>query len=1338
VQGNAKTMKKENKNLPEALSDKVSQTGTSLRQKAEEKLKKAQTENAASQSSGTVRSEYVRILKGSSGEAGIRKLVHELEVHQIELEMQNQELKLALEKTATATALYDFSPAGYFTLEHDGTIRELNLSGAQLLGKERAGLINSSFGLLVTRGTRPVFNDFLHKAFETNSKQTCEIRLVIKGNVSNYFYLEGFVSANEQKCLVTAIDITDLKRAEEELKEREEHYRTLVEVSPEVIYSTTDDGTITALNPAFETITGWSCAEWIGKSFVGLIHPDDVQENIGRFHEVLRGETKHAYEVRMLSKSGVYMVGEFTSAPYIREGKIVGMQGVGRDITGRKQAEKAIRLNEARLKRAELASKSGNWELHLDSQKMIGSEGALKIYGVNQSQFGYEVIKEFPLPEFRQLLDAALKNLLEENKPYDVEYKIRTGDTGELKDIHSVATFDKEKRILFGIIQDITARKLMEDRIHESEQYYRTLVETSPDAIVIINSTGQLQYASQRAYELFDVPAEQIVSGSSILNWIAPDVREKIFEKFRVILSGLVKPEPSEYKLIRNDGSILWAEIHASCLLDAEGQVKGLLLVCRDITSRKLAEEARRESVELFQGLFNASPDAIVLIDPHYPWPIVDCNEAACLMNGYTREELIGHSIDLLNTTVGKPEERIAYLETIRQKGAIHIETEHRHKDGHIITVEVSTSIVTLGGREMVLGIDRDVTKRKMVEKALHESEYFFKESQHAAFIGSYKMNLITGLWESSEVLDQIFGIDKNYSRSVKGWLDITHPVDKEMMDKYLKEDVISKQKPFYKEYRIIRKSDGQVRWVLGQGKLDFDAEGNIISMIGTIQDITERKQVEVSLKKSETEFRTVWKNSASGMRITDESGIIYQVNDAYCKMFGKSAEELVGKPLSVIYFAGANENIQFKYQERFDRRSVENNTEKELKLWNGKKIWVQVAYSFLEIENEKPKLFGIFTDITQRKMTEEESRESEEKFRMVFENVFDGISIYAEDPDYYKRRLIECNEQYAAMAGLSREELLKSGYTQTLQVAIENSNDARFESLTSRKAFRGSYSWIRPDGKGNIIEYIGVPIMWRGKSCTIGIDRDITQRKHVEEELIAAKEKAEESDRLKSAFLANMSHEIRTPLNSIIGFSELMTDQEYDTTQQFQFAQIINTSGNNLLAIISDIMDISKIESGQVQVRKRSLSVNQLIIDIQKEYSFKAIEKGIELRLDLSNPKEEVFIESDETKLRQILVNFVGNAIKFTKEGFIVIGFRITSDFIQFHVKDTGIGIPKEFHEQIFERFRQVENSNTRKYGGNGLGLAISKGLVELLGGKLWMESEEGIGSTFYFTVPV
>lgn len=237
-------------------------------------------------------------------------------------------------------------------------------------------------------------------------------------------------------------------------------------------------------------------------------------------------------------------------------------------------------------------------------------------------------------------------------------------------------------------------------------------------------------------------------------------------------------------------------------------------------------------------------------------------------------------------------------------------------------------------------------------------------------------------------------------------------------------------------------------------------------------------------------------------------------------------------------------------------------------------------------------------------------------------------------------------------------------------------------------------------------------------------------------EELLMAKEKAEESDRLKSAFLANMSHEIRTPLNSIIGFSDLLTDSFYSPEQHAEFAGYIKENGNNLLSVISDIMDFSKIDAGQVLIRVHELSVSKLVTDLYNEFLFKTKEKEVELRLLLPENKD-IRIKSDGDRLRQILVNLLVNAIKFTENGYIEIGLKEGADAVEFHILDTGIGISSAYHQHVFERFWQVDSSKTRKYGGNGIGLSISKSLVELLGGKIWMESQEGKGSVFYFSIP-
>jgi PAS domain S-box-containing protein len=244
-------------------------------------------------------------------------------------------------------------------------------------------------------------------------------------------------------------------------------------------------------------------------------------------------------------------------------------------------------------------------------------------------------------------------------------------------------------------------------------------------------------------------------------------------------------------------------------------------------------------------------------------------------------------------------------------------------------------------------------------------------------------------------------------------------------------------------------------------------------------------------------------------------------------------------------------------------------------------------------------------------------------------------------------------------------------------------------------------------------------------------------QRIKAEEEIISALERAEQSDKLKSIFLANISHEIRTPLNSILGFTKLMADPEVDTVKKYRFSRIIKNNGDQLLSIINGLLDFSLIETGQIKLLKKKFIAEKVIQEIRNEYTPMATEKEIEILLDQKIITDETTLESDLSRFKQVISNLVDNAIKFTGAGTIEIGLHKEKDSMLIFVKDTGIGIPLEFQKNIFEQFQQADKSNARKFGGNGLGLAISKYFIELMGGKIWVESEVGKGSTFYIQIP-
>jgi PAS domain S-box-containing protein len=254
------------------------------------------------------------------------------------------------------------------------------------------------------------------------------------------------------------------------------------------------------------------------------------------------------------------------------------------------------------------------------------------------------------------------------------------------------------------------------------------------------------------------------------------------------------------------------------------------------------------------------------------------------------------------------------------------------------------------------------------------------------------------------------------------------------------------------------------------------------------------------------------------------------------------------------------------------------------------------------------------------------------------------------------------------------------------------------------------------------------------------GICRDITERLKYEEALRLAKRKAEESDNLKSAFLANMSHEIRTPLNGIIGFSTMLNNKELPEEKKEQYADYIISSSNQLLTLISDIIDISKIEAGQLSMFKMEIDVVKVLNELLETISFEKdrLNKG-QIELQLINPVKELKIITDEIRLKQVLINLLSNALKFTDEGKVIFGFElIDNKTVRFYVRDTGSGIPRNLQKAVFERFRQGNIDRHAKTAGTGIGLAISKGLIQLMGGTIGLKSQEHVGSEFYFKLPI
>ncbi|MBQ4822539.1 PAS domain-containing sensor histidine kinase [Aquimarina sp. MMG016] len=331
-------------------------------------------------------------------------------------------------------------------------------------------------------------------------------------------------------------------------------------------------------------------------------------------------------------------------------------------------------------------------------------------------------------------------------------------------------------------------------------------------------------------------------------------------------------------------------------------------------------------------------------------------------------------------------------------------------------------------------------------------------------------------------------------------------------------------------------------------------------------------------------------------------------------------------------------------------------------------------------------------------------------------------------------------NPQWCTISGLSNEEALNDGWIN----AVHPDDRDRllkgwYDDANKKRPSKSEYRFLRPDGSVKWVLGQAIPEYNENKDIIgyVGTITDITTIKEYEQQLNRLKEKAEESDRLKSAFLANMSHEIRTPMNGILGFAELLKEPKLSGDDQQLYLSLIEESGRRMLNIIRDIIDISKIEADQVKLYLSDVNINEQVAYLYRFFKPEADRKGIQLSFSNELPDENTILSTDKEKFNAILTNLVKNAIKYTNEGSIKFGYEVDGKYLRFFVKDTGIGIPDNRKKAIFDRFVQADIEGRFALEGAGIGLSIAKAYVEMLNGKIWLESKEGLGSIFYFTIP-
>jgi hypothetical protein len=779
--------------------------------------------------------------------------------------------------------------------------------------------------------------------------------------------------------------------------------------------------------------------------------------------------------------------------------------------------------------------------------------------------------------------------------------------------------------------------------------------------------------------------------------------------------------KPEQTIMHTPDGKV-WEE-RGEPIFDDNGIMIGVVEIATDITERKQAETELQKSEEKFRKIIETSPDGIAITSLDGIIQYVTAKAVA--MWGYnSAEEIIGrNTMDFIHSSY---HQKAVYLITEMFNGNFTGAAEYLvvRKDGSLFYAEANANILCDDSNNPtgVLYIQRDITERKRSEEAIRLSEEKFRK---AFFTSPDSINinrLEDGLYISiNKGFTQIMGYTKEEvhgktSIELNIWADIDgrKKLSEELKSKGYVENLEAK----------FRKKDGKLVYgLMSASIIELDGVPHILSIT---RDITERKL-------SESIFKDIIEKNPMSIQILDMEGYLIQLNSAHTKLFGATPPsdysvlkdpQLLSLGFDKLFERIKKGEVVYFPDTYYNVRDVDPS-------FPDSPAWVKaIGFTLNDINGNPNRMVLMHENITERK-------NAEALLNDIIEN--NPLSIQIVNKEGYTLR---CNPAFIELFGsvpppefsifddLSKSTELEDLVSQVKNGEIVHLPDVYYNAHDAVAEAPDIPLWIRamifP-----LKDSVGKPERF------VFMHENITERKIAEQELIKAKENAEESDRLKSAFLANMSHEIRTPMNGILGFSELLKMPGLTGHQQQEYVSIIEKSGVRMLNIINDIVDISKIEAGLMNVYIQETDINEKIEFIYTFFKPQVEEKGMQLLLLNTLPRKEAIIRTDSEKVYSILTNLVKNAIKFSEKGSIELGYGRKGNDIEFFVKDTGIGIPTERQRAIFERFIQADISDTMARQGAGLGLSISKAYVEMLGGKIWVESEEGIGSTFYFTLP-
>jgi len=1091
---------------------------------------------------------------------------------------------------------------------------------------------------------------------------------------------------------------------------------------------------------------------------VARYHPDDLPRIAALAEQSRQALAPFRIEIRIFHPDNGLRWIEIRSTPQRHsDGSADDWHGLMIDITERKQMEEALGKSRQILTEAQRIAHVGSWELNLADNRLSWSDEIFRIFEIDPALFeaSYETFIETIHPDDREAVNRAYTESLEQRTGYEIEHRLLMAD-GRVKYVleRCETRYGDDGKPLYsmGTVQDITERKRMEAELLSQADFRQTILNAVADAgmQVMMLEEGRIIHVGNRklAYE-FGFTDEDIDAHPVLTDIIHPDDRERILDYHIRRVTGEALPASYELGLVTRSGER--REYETSVAIVPNTHPVRVISVGKDISKRKRMETELKSQADFQQTLLNAIRDVgMQMLVIENGRMVYVGNRASAIKFGFIDEEIDAHPsfIDFVHPD---DRERVMGYHVSRQKGeAVPSSYELGLVNRNGERREFETSVAVVPGTDPVrtIAICKDITERKRMEKALaaREQELRALAESSPGMVGSFysRPDGSVCMPYVSANISELFGLSpEDVADDATPLLALNHPADALRVMESIAESART-MTMWHTEFRILHPILGE-RWMEGNTNPQPHPDGGVI-WYGFVHDITERKQAEAEKQR----LVNILEQSADFIGSADMQGNLTYHNRAALRMIGLAEDA----DLSAMHISDMHPAWAVKLIEEIAIPAVMTDGvwrgESALLHRDGSKIPVSQVLMLHRDTDGKPEFMAtIMQDITERKHTEDEIRalnasleqrvlERTEELRRqtsYLRTMIDTLPmmVWFKDKDC---RFLVVNQALATACSHSVDDLIgKSDLDVWSHEHAEAYRADDVEVMATGQLKIMEESFIDVHGGAIWVETFKAPVVDEDGRVlgTVGVARDISERRAVEAARETALAEAERLARLRSEFMARMSHELRTPLNGILGYTQILQVDNSLSERQGVMLNVIQQSGEHLLSLINDILDFAKIEAGKQELSLSNIHLPGFLRNLAGIVSVRAEQKQLAFICDIATDVPEG-IRVDETRLRQVLLNLLSNAVKYSEQGQISLRVKVLeSGCLHFEIQDCGIGIDDGQLETIFQPFVQAGDRQHHN-GGSGLGLVISRELVRLMGSDIHVSSQLGVGSTFWF----